>query len=380
MAANDSSAGPLELGKVEIKRFTTSNFILECGGTLPELQLAYETYGDLASDGRNAFLLTHGYTSSQHAAGRDARGEPGWWDGLVGPGRAIDTRKYFVVASNMLGSSYGSTGPASMNPRTGKPYGPEFPAITVADMVRAQHALLESLGVAHMVAVAGPSYGGYQAFQWAVTYPFDMDGIVAVVTAPNVTDGERMVADLRARFSSEQGWNEGYYHGTGDMRDFMAGFRVETLKRYGIAAELASRFPDAARREAEIQRAATQWANEFAPNSLIVLAQARAHLDTVKDFSKIRAKVLYVLCRTDKLFPRALAPQVMAQLQAAGVDAAYFEIDSDKGHLASGFDWAKWAPALQRFLALLERHSASTSRNLRARDGLGADCGGDVTA
>ena len=353
MVVNDSSADSSSLGKVEVKRFTTSNFILERGWTLSELTLAYETYGDLASDGRNAFLLTHGYTSSQHAAGRDARGEPGWWDGLVGPGKAIDTRKYFVVASNMLGSSYGSTGPASINPKTGKPYGSDFPSITVADMVRAQHALLESLGVKHLVAVAGPSYGGYQAFQWAVTYPFDMDGIVAVVTAPNVTDGERMVADLRARFSAAPGWNSGCCYETGGMRDFMTGFRVETLKRYGIEAELASRFPDPIAREAEIDRAAEQWANEFDPNSLIVLAQARAYLDAVKGFSKIRAKLLYVLCRTDKLFPRALAPQVMAQLEAAGVDADYFEIDSDKGHLASGLDWAKWAPVLQRFLGCL---------------------------
>jgi homoserine O-acetyltransferase len=350
MVVNDAYADSSSLGSAEVKRFTTNNFILEDGGTLSRLELVYETYGDLASDGRNAFLLTHGYTSSQHAAGRDARGEAGWWDGLVGPGRAIDTRKYFVISSNMIGSSYGSTGPASINPETGKPYGPDFPLITVADMVRAQHALLDSLGARHLVAVAGPSYGGYQAFQWAVTYPFDMDRIVAVVTAPNVTDGERMVADLRARFSTAPGWNGGRYYETGGMRDFMTRFRVETLKRYGIEAELASRFPDSAAREAEIRRMASQWAGEFDPNSLIVLAQARANLDAVKEFSKIRAKLLYVLCRTDKLFPRALAPQVMAQLKSAGVDTSYFEIDSDKGHLASGLDCAKWAPALEEFL------------------------------
>jgi homoserine O-acetyltransferase len=338
---------------VEVKRFTSREFILESGHTLPELTLAYETCGSLAADGRNALLLTHGYTSSQHAAGRDARGEPGWWDGLIGPGRTIDTRKYFVVSSNMLGSSYGSTGPASLNPKTGKPYGPDFPAISVADMVRAQRALLESLGVKHLVAVAGPSYGGYQAFQWAVTYSEDMDGVVAVVTAPRATDGDGMTADLRARFAAAPGWNGGRYYETGGMEDFMTDFRIATLKRYGIEAELASRFPDAAAREAEIRRMAAQWADEFDPNSLIVLAQARAHFDTAKDFSKIRAKLLYVLCRTDKLFPPTLAPQVMAELKAAGADATYFEIDSDKGHLASGLDWQKWAPALERFLQLL---------------------------
>ncbi len=353
MVASDASMNLIGSNAVEVRRFATRNFRLESGDTLPELTLAYETYGSLAPDGRNAFLLTHGYTSSQHAAGRDARGEPGWWDGLVGPGRTIDTRKYFVVSSNMLGSSYGSTGPASISPRTGKPYGPDFPAITVADMVHAQRALLESLGVKHLVAVAGPSYGGYQAFQWAVTYPRDMDGIAAVVTAPRVTDGEAMVADLRTRFAAAAGWNGGRYYETGGMRDFMTDFRVATLKCYGIEAELASRFPDPAGRESEIRRMAAQWASEFDPNSLIVLAQARTHFDAAKDLAKIHAKLLYVLCRTDKLFPPTLAPEVMAALKTAGVDAAYFEIDSDKGHLASGLDWAKWAPALEHLLQRL---------------------------
>src|SRR6202034_3760151 len=114
----------------------------------------------------------------------------GSWDGLVGPGKAIDTDRLFVVSSNMLGSSFGSTNAASRNPRTGEPYGPNFPNITIRDIVAAQKALLDSLGVKHLVAVAGPSYGGYQGFQWAVTYPEMMDGIVAVVTAPRARNGE----------------------------------------------------------------------------------------------------------------------------------------------------------------------------------------------
>lgn len=353
MVTSGFPANPSALGIAEVKSFTTRNFVLRSGEALPELKLAYETYGSLAPDGRNAVLITHGYTSSQHAAGRDAGGDPGWWDGLIGPAKAIDTGKYFVVCSNMPGSSYGSTGPASVNPKTGKPYGPDFPAITVADMVRAQHALLESLGVKHLVAVAGPSYGGYQAFQWAVTYPREMDGVVAVVTAPRVTDGEAMVADLRARFSGAPGWNGGRYYETGGIRGFMTEFRVATLKRYGIEAELAASFPDPAAREAAVRRLAETWAREFDANSLIVLAQARAHFDAAKDFAKIQAKLLYVLSRTDNLFPPTLAPEVMAQLKAAGVDASYFEIDSDKGHLASGLDWQKWAPALREFLRRL---------------------------
>ena len=134
--------------KTQKATFTTKDFKLASGTVMPEVTIAYETYGALAPDGRNAVLLTHGYTSSQHMAGRaGANGAEGSWDGLVGPGKAIDTDRLFVVSSNMLGSSYGSTNPAFRNPATGKPYGPDFPDITLVDIVNAQRALLEGIGV-----------------------------------------------------------------------------------------------------------------------------------------------------------------------------------------------------------------------------------------
>ena len=150
------------------------------------MTLIFDTYGRLAPDGANAILVTHGYTGSHRAAGPPTPANPagGWWKGLIGPGLALDTDRYFVVSSNMLGSSYGSTGPNSVNPATGKPYGPAFPDITLGDIVRAQRLMLDSLGVRHLVAVAGQSFGGFQAFQWAISYPDFMEGIVASVTAP----------------------------------------------------------------------------------------------------------------------------------------------------------------------------------------------------
>jgi len=341
---------------VEVKTFTTRNFRLQSGEILPELTLVYETYGTLAPDGRNAILVAHGYTSSQHAAGLNANGDPGWWDGLIGPGKAIDTTKYFVVSSNMLGSAYGSTAPASINPKTGQPYGPNFPDYTLVDIVTAQHALLDSLGVKHLVAVAGPSFGGYQTFQWGVTFPDAMSGLIPVCTSPNAPDGERTLADLRARLARAPGWNGGNHYANGDqMLGFMTDLRVTTLKRYGIEAELASRFPDPAQRAAAIHQVAETWAKSFDPNSLIALAKARSHYDAEKDFAKIHAKVLYVLSRTDQLFPPSrLEHKVMSKLRAAGVDATYYEIDSGKGHLASGADWQKWEGALRDFLRRLD--------------------------
>ncbi len=336
-----------------VKRtFTVYGFRLENGQALPELTIAFEAYGRLAPDGRNAILITHGFTSSQHAAGKysPADAVPGWWDGLIGPGKAIDTNRYFVVSSNMLGSSYGSTAPASINPLTGRRYGPDFPDITVRDIVTGQRLLLDGLGVRHLVAVAGPSYGGYQAFQWAVTYPRFMSGIVAVVTVPKSRPGPGAVSGLVRRFAADPDWNGGWHYDRGGIPATMTALRIETLKRYGMNEILTARIPDPERREGRLRRIAEVWARQFDPNSMIVLRKASGRFDVEPDFPQIRAKVLYVLSRTDKLFPPSIAPAVIAKLKAAGVDAGYVEIDSEFGHLASGADWAKWAPALRDFL------------------------------
>ncbi|MGH7388955.1 MAG: homoserine O-acetyltransferase family protein [Candidatus Rokuibacteriota bacterium] len=340
-----------------VKRaFTVHGFRLESGHRLPEMTLAYETYGRLAPDGANAILVTHGFTSSQHAAGRysPADATPGWWDGLIGPGKTIDTNRYFVVSSNMLGSSHGSTAPVSVNPATGTRYGPDFPDITLRDMVTAQKALLEALGVRRLVAVAGPSFGGYQAFQWAVTFPDFMGGIVAVVTAPKATN--RQPADaLPRRFARDPNWNGGWHYERGGIAATMAALRYQTLVRYGARESLAARFPDPAAREARLRAMSEAWAREFDPNSMIALRKASLRFDAEREFPKIRARVLYVLSRTDRLFPPSIAPGVMDKLAKAGVDARYVEIDSDFGHMASGADWARWAPALKTFLEALER-------------------------
>ncbi len=329
------------------------DFRLQNGAAMPEAKIAYETYGQLAPDGRNAVLITHGYTSSHHAAGHNpANGnQPGWWDGLIGPGKAIDTGKLFVVASNMLGSSFGSTNAASPDPDTGKPYGSDFPAITVRDIVGAQKALLDSLSVRHLVAVAGPSYGGYQAFQWAVAYPDMMDAIAAVVTAPRSQNAEKALAELLARFAADPEWHGGNYYGSGGAKTALTQLRFETLMRYGYSEQLAGRYPDQAEREQAIHQLAADWARSWDANSLVILRRATIGFDTVKDFAKIRAKVLYVLCRSDVLFPPTLASGVMNDLAAAGVEARYFELDSDLGHSASGPEHAKWSPVLREFLA-----------------------------
>jgi homoserine O-acetyltransferase len=253
----------------------------------------------------------------------------------------------------MLGSSYGSTSPASRNPVTGKPYGPDFPRLTVADIVHAQKALLDSLGVKHLIAVAGPSYGGFQAFQWAISYPGFMHGVVPVVTAPWSTSGPEATAALIARLARDPNWNGGWYYENGGIGAVMSDIRVATLKSYGIEAQLRPQHPDAEDLEAAVAQAAAPWAAAFDGNSMVALRRALEGFDTSPHFDRIKARVLYVIARTDQLFPPSIVPGVMAKLKAAGVEASYVEIDTELGHLASGHEGDKWGPALANFIARL---------------------------
>jgi len=241
--------------------FHVHNFELAGGGVLADLHLAYECYGEMAPDSGNVILVTHGITSSHLAAGTvTADRRRGWYNELVGPGKLFDTGHYCIVSPNMLGSCYGSTGPASTDPATGRPYGARFPAVCLEDIVRSQHLLLQSLGVQRLVAVAGSSLGGYQAFQWAVSFPDFMDGVIATDTAPwNPFDGAATLDSLIDRLSADPGWNGGDYRAGGGIENTLTAIRAETLKSYGFEAQLdATLAPEA--RERTVQETARDWA------------------------------------------------------------------------------------------------------------------------
>jgi len=337
------------------KNFTTRNFRLTSGVVMPEVTIAYRTLGTLSAARDNAVLVTHGNTSGPHMIDPNSSAGEGAWSEIVGPGRAVDTDRYFAICPNMLGSSHGSTNGASINPETGKRYGPNFPALTVKDIVATQRLLLDSLGIGKFVAVVGPSYGGFQAFQWAVDYPDAMRGIAAVVTSPKLPPerSDANVARLMAALSQHPNWNGGDYYDTGGVLESMIQIRIATLKTYGIEARLRDTLSDPIEIEAAIRKEAMQWAEGFDANSLLILAKALRSFDVTGDLKRIKAKVLYVLSRTDKLFPPELEQQVMPALKAAGIDADYFLLDSDYGHTASGRDWAKWAPRLRAFMESL---------------------------
>jgi homoserine O-acetyltransferase len=331
--------------------FKTEKFALQNGAILPMLEVAYETYGSAANAKENTILLLHGYTSSPHAGG-GGDSNPGWWENLIGPGRAIDTNRYFVITPNMLGSAYGTTGPGSINPYTGKPYGPDFPEITTRDMIEVQKLLLNHFGAGELAAVIGYSYGGYLTFQWGVTYPTRMRSLVPVATGITGRGDESTIRDLEKQFEAAAGWNNGhYYGGEAGVRHVLIEFRSNVLRNYGVDVELRDRGLDEAAVKAQLQSQAAKWATEFDANSLITLRRCATKYDAKPEAARIAAPLLYILSTTDTLFgPELGKPTIEHIRKVAGIDATYFQLESPYGHRAPSIDWAKWAKVLERFL------------------------------
>jgi homoserine O-acetyltransferase len=328
------------------------DLVLSSGATLKDAQVAYTTLGKPNPDRSNAILVLHGYTSSPDMILPNSEAAEGAWDGLVGPDRAIDTHRYFVICPNVLGSCYGTTGPGSIEPATGRPYGSRWPSVTAADMVRSQHAVLSALGIDRLVAVIGVSLGGMLAFQWAVDFPEFALGIAPVLTALKAPPVDPQ--GLRARLAEDPAWHGGDYYGKGDMSGALAAMRVPNLKQNGADAVLARTLLDPEQRDAVLRESARRWAARFDANAMVSILEAIASFDVTTRLDRIRARLLYVLSRTDALFPPSLAPDVMARLQQAGVQAQYFEIDSDAGHFASGADADLWAATLAAWLHELD--------------------------
>src|SRR5262245_35858283 len=218
------------VGLVERRYATwTEPLRLDSGATLAPITLAYETYGELSLARDNAILLLHALSGDAHAAGRHtlADRKPGWWDAMVGPGRPFDTDRYFVICSNVIGGCQGSTGPSSIDPATGRPYGARFPVVTVADMVRAQARLLDQLGIRQLLAVAGGSMGGFQALEWATAYPDRVRGAILLATsARSSVQTLAWNAIGRRAIMSDPRWRGGDYYSSEPPTDGLAVARM----------------------------------------------------------------------------------------------------------------------------------------------------------
>jgi homoserine O-acetyltransferase len=316
------------------------------GGNLPEVQVAYVAHGRLAADGRNAVLVTHGYTSGPSMLSAGHHTAEGSWAPLLGPGRPLDTERFFIVCSNMLGSSFGTTGPGSINPATGRPFGPEFPRFTLADIVAVQHRLLRTLGVKHLRAVVGPSYGGFQALQWAFDHPSMVDACGVVVSgfsAPGLT-----AEAARAKYADHPDWHGGWHYGHAGLRERLFEQRRQTLRQYGLMRLYEDRYPDVAERERRFDAGCREWAERFDPNSMVALADAAAEFDVRGRLAELRARLLLVQCTTDAIFPPDAATRAL--LAEVRTPVRYLELESPYGHMAPGVEWRRLEDELRWLL------------------------------
>lgn len=332
---------------------------LENGHTIDDVIIAYETYGKLNDSRDNVILIAHGYGSHHHAAGIYCRAvnehsviehNDAWWSAVIGPGKAIDTDKFFVVSSNMLGSCYGSTGPSSINPQNKVPYGSSFPTISVGDMVYCQYQLLKALRVQCLHAVIGYSYGGYLAFEWGALHPNFVHKIVAIATSPIGGHDARKIESLTQFFSSDSNWHGGEYYEYGGMVHRLTNYRVQMIQSYATASWIELHYPNAYTRKGQLIEDARIWANHFDIHSLIALRRAAEFRSTQDRLHQIKAKILFFLCTTDPIFPVADAGKITALLTAAGVTVDFQEIDSELGHFAPIDDAHLLAPQVKQFL------------------------------
>lgn len=338
----------LQTGKAAI-----GDLRLRSGRVLSDVTIAYATAGTLNADRSNVVLVTHGFTSSHLFIGRAGpSASEGTWAGLVGSGHAIDTDRFFVVSSAILGSSFGSTSPASLNPETGRPYGLDFPDLTVSDIVEAQRLMLARLGIERLVAVVGPSYGGFQALTWAIDHPDALRGLSMSVSGLHAPE-DTTAAALLEMFAADPNWNGGQHYERGGIPDTMTALRLKTMREYRVDVLLARQFPHPEALQQEMLRQAKAWARVIDPNAMIVLARAMESFNAEPHLDRIKARVQLVLSTTDDLFPASNAPGVMRAFARAGVAAEYFELVSDYGHHAAGTDSGKWAAELKRFLNAL---------------------------
>ena len=346
----------------------------ELGGILPEVTLAYETWGELNEAADNAVLLVHALTGDSHAAGGpdETHKRGGWWDPMVGPGRAIDTERYFVVCSNVLGGCSGSTGPASPAPGSGHPYGMRFPVVTIRDMVRAQKRLLDSLGVRRLALVAGGSIGGQQALEWAVEFPDFVEKAVPVAaTGALGPQGIGMSEIGRRAIMADPDWQDGDYYGTGrSPDDGLAIARMAGMMTYQSAPGQWERFgrrpagrpalhPEFGGRfelESYLHYQGRDLTGRFDANSYLYLSRAMDLYDVASGYDaeeeayeRIQAEVLFVGITSDWLFPANEVKHTVEKASSAGALASYAEIDTLSGHDAFLKDWKDLTEAIQPF-------------------------------
>lgn len=356
-------------------------FRLESGASLSPVTLAYETYGRLNRDRSNAILILHALSGSAHAAGYHHADDPkpGWWDACIGPGKAFDTNRFFVICSNVLGSCYGSSGPQSIDPATGKPYGLNFPVVTIGDMVRAQTHLIDHLGIEKLLCVAGGSMGGMQVLEWAAHYPERIAAAIPLATTARHSPMLIAFSEVgRQAIYADPAWNNGDYYDNGRKPD--AGLAVARMIGHITYLSEASMQQKFGRRLQAREQFGYEFQTEFAiesylkynghnftrrfdANSYLYVTKAMDYFDLSQPSGSLAAafansaavKFLVVSFTSDWLYPSYHSKELVSALHAVGADATYLDIQSTWGHDAFLLEVDTMTRLLSSFLERLVR-------------------------
>ncbi len=343
---------------VETKYFTFAQppheLVLKSGGKLGPITLAYETYGKLNSDKSNAILVFHALTGDAHAAGwhKDAT-TPGWWDPMIGAGKAFDTDKYFVICANVIGGCKGSTGPSSVNPATGKPYGMSFPVITIEDMVESQKYLIDHLGIKKLLCVTGGSMGGLMALEWAVRFPDTMGSAILIATNYKHTAQQIALHEVaRQAIMSDPNWNKGDYYGKELPAQGMSVSRMIGHITYMSERSMEEKFGRKLQGkekvgydfshdfevESYLRYRGASFVQRFDANSYLYLSKALDYFDLSEAadlatvFKAIKSKILIVTFTSDWLYPSYQSKQMVKAMKTNEIDVSFIEIETSYGH------------------------------------------------
>jgi len=346
---------------------------LDSGLTFGPITVAYETYGTLSPEKDNVILVCHALSGGAHAAGwLPGHRKPGWWDCAIGPGKAFDTNRYFVICSNVLGSCYGTTGPSSTDPKTGKPYGLRFPVVTIGDMVRLQNRLLDYLGIERLLCVTGGSMGAMQALQWAVSYPQRVRSAIVIATTYRHSPQQIAFNEVaRQAIMADPAWNRGDYYGTEGPRLGLAvarmvghvtylsdagmerkfGRRLRNRERYGFDFSLDFEV------ESYLRYQGRSFVERFDANSLLYLTKAldyfdlsNGHKSLTDVFRDCPSLFLLMAFSSDWLYPPHQTKAIAQAIRRSGGDATYCEISSVHGHDSFLLEHEAMEPIITSFL------------------------------
>lgn len=344
------------VGQVETKYFTFAEppheMSLEFGGKLGPVTIAYETYGELNSDKSNAILVCHALSADAHAAGYHGdEKEPGWWEGMIGPGKAFDTGKHFIICSNVIGGCKGSTGPSSVNPATGKPYALDFPSITVADMVHAQRRLIDHLGIDKLMCVTGGSMGGMQALQWVASYPERVRSAIPIATTLRHSPQQIAFNEVvRQSVMADPSWREGNYYAYGQPEKGLALARMIGHITFMSVQSMEEKFSRRLKNvnynfkfgadfevEGYLRYKGEGFVKRFDANSYLYITKAIDYFDLsngklIPDGKTIDTRFLIISYRSDWLYPSVQSQDIVRELKMRHGDATYCELRSTYGH------------------------------------------------